>query len=55
MNEHGCVLIKLYKHRLWVRFDQWANLGKLQEVVKDREAWDVVDHGVVKSRTRPSD
>ena len=40
---------------MWVRFDQWANLGKLQEVVKDREAWDVADHGVVKSWTRPSD
>ena len=25
------------------------NLGKLQEMVKDREAWLAVDHGVIKS------
>ena len=55
MNKHACVLIKLYKHRLWVRFDQWANLDKLQKVVKDREAWDVAHHGVVKSQTQLSD
>ena len=28
------------------------NLGKLQEMVKDREAWRVGAHGVAKSRTR---
>ena len=27
------------------------NLGKLQEIVKDREAWRAVVHGVTKSRT----
>ena len=27
------------------------NLGKLQEVVKDREAWRAAVHRVVKSRT----
>ena len=27
------------------------NLGKLQETVRDREAWYVVIHGVAKSRT----
>ena len=27
------------------------NLGKLQEMVKDREAWHAAVHGVVKSRT----
>ena len=27
------------------------NLGKLQEMVKDREAWCAAVHGVVKSRT----
>ena len=27
------------------------NLGKLQEIVKDREAWNAADHGVAKSRT----
>ena len=31
------------------------NLGKLQEMVKDREAWRAAVHGVTKSRTRLSD
>ena len=31
------------------------NLGKLRELVMDREAWRVVVHGVTKSRTRLSD
>ena len=30
-------------------------LGKLQEWVKDREAWHAVIHGVAKSQTRLSD
>ena len=30
------------------------NLSKLQEMVKDREAWHVVVHGVPKSQTRLS-
>ena len=30
-------------------------LGKLQELVMDREAWHAVIHGVTKSRTRLSD
>ena len=28
------------------------NLGKLREMVKDREAWRVAAHGVAKSQTR---
>ena len=31
------------------------NLGRLQEMVMDREAWCAVIHGVAKSRTRLSD
>ena len=31
------------------------NLSKLQETLKDREAWCAVVHGVAKSRTRHSD
>ena len=31
------------------------NLGELQELVMDREAWLVAIHGVAKSRTRLSD
>ena len=30
-------------------------LGRLQELVVDREAWRATVHGVAKSRTRPSD
>ena len=30
-------------------------LGRLQELVMDREAWYAVIHGVTKSRTRLSD
>ena len=31
------------------------SLSKLQEMVKDREAWHTVVHGVAKSRTQLSD
>ena len=31
------------------------SLGKLRELVMDREAWHAVIHGVIKSRTRLSD
>ena len=31
------------------------SLSKLQEMVKDREAWCVIVHGVAKSRTQLSD
>ena len=32
-----------------------VNLGKLQEMVRDREAWHAVVHGVTKSHTRLGD
>ena len=31
------------------------NLGKLQEMVRDRELWHAAVHGVTKSQTRLSD
>ena len=31
------------------------SLGKLQKIVKDREAWCAADHGVMKSQTQLSD
>ena len=31
------------------------NLGRLQEAVKDREAWHAAVHGVAKSRTQQRD
>ena len=31
------------------------NLGKLQEMVRDRESWCAAAHGVVKSQTRLGD
>ena len=31
------------------------DLGKLQEMVKDREVWRAAVHGVAKTQTRPSD
>ena len=32
-----------------------VSLGKLQELVMDREAWHAVIHGIAKSRTQLSD
>ena len=32
-----------------------VNLGKLQEMVKDKEAWRAIVHGVTKSREQLDD
>ena len=32
-----------------------VNLGKLWEMVRDREAWSAAVHGVTKSQTQPGD
>ena len=44
------------KRRVWQRM-KWLDmsLSKLQEIVKDREAWRAEVHGVEKSRTQLSD
>ena len=39
----------------WLDGTMDMNLGKLQETVRDREAWHAEVHGVAKSRTRLDD
>ena len=38
-----------------ITYSMGMSLSKLQEFVKDREAWGAVIHGVAKSQTRLSD
>ena len=39
----------------WLDGIKFMNLGKLLEMVRDREAWCAAAHGVAKSRTRLGD
>ena len=39
----------------WHHHSMDMSLSKLQEMVKDREAWHVAVHGVTKSQTQLSD
>ena len=39
----------------WHHQSMEINLSKLQEMMKDREAWHALVHGVAKSPTRLSD
>ena len=52
------MLGKIEGRRSWCQRMRWLdsitdamnmNLGKLQEMVRDREAWHATDHGVPKS------
>ena len=51
------------RRRVWQKINWFAgitdsmdmSLSKFQEILKDREAWRAVVHGVAKSRTRLSE
>ena len=38
-----------------ITYSMDLSLSKLQETVKDREAWSTLDHGITKSQTRLRD
>ena len=58
------MLEKIEGRRSWCQRMRWLdsitdamnmNLGKLQEMVRDREAWHATDHGVPKTQTQLED
>ena len=53
---YGCVIVHILSKRMrWLEGISDAvdmNLGKLQEIVRDREAWSTAVHGFAKSWTR---
>jgi len=53
----GKTLTKKYTYHGWIGItdSMGVSLSKLQEMVKDREAWCAAVHGVTKNRTQLSD
>ena len=45
---------ELQQRMKWITDSMDMNLSKLQEIVKDREAWHAAVHGVAKNQTRLS-
>ena len=65
LNIYMCVYIYIYIYfnrgivnrysSRWMADSMDTNLGKLREMMKDREAWRAAVHGVAKNQTQLSD